>query len=79
MFAVVLAFVLMLFGFTGVSSVVGRLITNRFGIKRGPYLSVAIGVLVVVGITLIARLVALIGGLAHWRLLAISPSTSLGQ
>ena len=62
-FAVVLAFVLMLVGFTGVSSVVGRFITNRFGINRGPYVTVAIGVLAVVGITVIARLFALIGGL----------------
>jgi len=71
-FAVVLAFVLMLVGFTGVSSVVGRFITNRFGINRGPYLSVAIGVLAVVGITLTARLFALIGGLVFGVVVANS-------
>ena len=71
-FAVVLAFVLMLVGFTGVSSVVGRFITNRFGINRGPYVSVAIGVLAVVGITVIARLFALIGGLVFGVVVANS-------
>jgi hypothetical protein len=71
-FAVVLAFVLMLVGFTGVSSVVGRFITNRFGIKRGPYVSVAIGVFVVASITLIARLFARIGGLVFGIVVANS-------
>lgn len=71
-FAVVLAFVLMLVGFTGVSSVVGRFITNRFGIERSPYVSVAIGVLAVVGITLIARLFAMIGGLVFGVVVANS-------
>jgi hypothetical protein len=61
-FAVVLAFVLMLVGFTGVSSVVGRFLSDRFGIRRGPYVSVAVGVLAVVGITLVAKLIALLGG-----------------
>jgi hypothetical protein len=62
-FAMVLAFVLMLVGFTGISSLVGRLLSNRFGITRGPYISVAVGVLAVVGITLVAKLIALVGGL----------------
>ncbi len=62
-FAVVLAVVLMIVGFTGVASVVGRLISDRFGIKKNPYVSVALGVLVVVGVTLIAKLCALVGGL----------------
>lgn len=61
-FAMVLAFVLMLVGFTGVSSLVGRLLSNRYGITRGPYASVAVGVLAVVGITLLAKLIALLGG-----------------
>jgi hypothetical protein len=61
-FAMVLAFVLMLVGFTGVSCLVGRLLSNRYGITRGPYVSVAVGVLAVVGITLLAKLIALLGG-----------------
>jgi hypothetical protein len=61
-FGMVLAAVLMFVGFTGVSFQVGRLVSDRFGIKRGPYASVALGVVVVVGITLVARMIALAGG-----------------
>jgi len=71
-FAVVLAFVLMLVGFTGVSSVIGRFLSERFGIRRSPYLSVAVGVLAVVSITLIAKLIALLGGLVFGVVVANS-------
>jgi hypothetical protein len=76
-FALVLAVVLMLIGFTGVAFQVGRLVSDRFGIERGPYLSVALGVLVVVGITLVARIVALAGGLAFGAVVA-GPLTAIG-
>jgi hypothetical protein len=69
-FGIVLAVVLMLIGFTGVASLVGRIVSDRFGIKRGPYASVALGVVVVVGLTLIARLVALAGGLVFGLVVA---------
>jgi hypothetical protein len=61
-FAMVLAVVPMLVGFTGVAYQVGRFASNRFGIKQGPYALVPLGVLLIVGITLIARIVALAGG-----------------
>ncbi len=63
-FAVALAVVLMIIGFTGVACVVGRFVSQRIGIGRSPYLSVAVGVLAVLGVTLIARLCALLGGVA---------------
>ena len=63
-FAVALAVVLMIIGFTGVACVVGRFVSPRIGIGSSPYLSVAVGVLVVLGVTLIARLCALVGGVA---------------
>jgi hypothetical protein len=71
-FAMVLAFILMLVGFTGISSLVGRFLSNRFGITRGPYISVAVGVLAVVGITMVAKLIALVGGLVFGVLIASS-------
>ena len=43
-FAVALAVVLMIIGFTGVACVVGRFVSQRMGIGRSPYLSVALGV-----------------------------------
>jgi len=61
-FAVALAVVLMIIGFTGVACVVGRFVSERIGIGRSPYLSVAVGVVVVLGVTLIAKLCALLGG-----------------
>jgi hypothetical protein len=63
-FAVALAVVLMIIGFTGVACVVGRFVSQRMGIGRSPYLSVALGVLAVLGVTLIAKLCAFVGGVA---------------
>jgi hypothetical protein len=63
-FAVALAVVLMIIGFTGVACLVGRFVSQRIGIARNPYLSVAVGVLAVLGVTLIAKLCAFIGGIA---------------
>ena len=61
-FAIALAVVLMIIGFTGVACVVGRFVSQRMGIGRSPYLSVAVGVVVVLGVTLVAKLCALLGG-----------------
>ncbi len=61
-FGIVLVVVLMLIGFAGIAFQIGRLVSDRFGIKRGPYASVALGIVVVVGITLIARIIALADG-----------------
>lgn len=63
-FGIALAVVLMIIGFTGVACVVGRFVSQRIGIGRSPYLSVALGVLAVLGVTLVARLCALVGGVA---------------
>ena len=63
-FGIALAVVLMIIGFTGVACVVGRFVSQRIGIGRSPYLSVALGVLAVLGVTLIAKLCALVGGVA---------------
>jgi hypothetical protein len=73
----VLAVVLMLIGFTGVAFQVGRLVSDRFGIERGPYTSAVLGVLVIVGITLVARIVALAGGFAFGAVVA-GPLTAIG-
>jgi hypothetical protein len=76
-FAVVLAVVPMLVGFTGVAYHIGRLGSTRFGIKGGPYASVALGVALVVGITLIARIVALAGGFVFGVVVAV-PLAAIG-
>jgi len=76
-FGMVLAVMFMLVGFTGVACQVGRLVGDRFGIKRGPYASVALGVLVVVGITLVARIIALAGGFVLGLTVA-GPLTAVG-
>ena len=76
-FAIVLAVVPMLVGFAGVAYQIGRLASNRFGIKRGPYTLVPLGVLLIVGITLIARIVALAGGFAFGLVIA-SPLAAVG-
>jgi hypothetical protein len=76
-FAVVLAVVPMLVGFTGVAYHIGRLGSDRFGIKRGPYASVALGVVLVVGITLVARIVALAGGFVFGVVVAV-PLAAIG-
>lgn len=61
-FGIVLAVVPMLVGFTAVAYLIGRLLSHRFGIERGPYFSVLLGVLIVVTITLVARIAGLAGG-----------------
>jgi len=63
-FAVALAVVLMMVGFTGVACLVGRFVSERIGIRRSPYLSVALGILALLGITLIAKLFTFMGGIA---------------
>jgi hypothetical protein len=76
-FAIVLLFVVMLVGFTGVASHVGRIVARRFDIAHGPYTSVALGVLTVAAITLVARAIALAGGLAFGLVLA-GPLIAIG-
>jgi hypothetical protein len=76
-FAIVLLFVIMLVGFTGVASHVGRIVARRFGIAHGPYTSVALGVLTVASITLVARAIALAGGFAFGLVLA-GPLIAIG-
>lgn len=61
-FAIVLALVMMLVGFTGVSYHVGRLLSARFGIMRGLYGNVLLGLAAIVAVTVIAKLVGLLGG-----------------
>lgn len=62
-FAVLLAAIVMLVGFVGLADQVGRRLTRRFGwAERGPYASVALGVVAIAGLTLVARLAALAGG-----------------
>jgi hypothetical protein len=69
-FGMVLVVVLMLVGFAGIACQVGRLVSDRFGIRRGPYASVALGIVVVIGITLVARIISLAGGLVFGLVVA---------
>ncbi len=62
-FGILFALVVLLVGFTGVAYQVGRTLPARFGWhERGEYASVALGVLVIGGVTVLARSAALIGG-----------------
>lgn len=74
-FGMVLIVVLMLVGFVGIACQVGRFVSDRFGIKRGAYASVALGIVVVVGITVLARIIALAGGLVFGLVVAGSLAT----
>ena len=76
-FGMVLAVVPMLGGFTGVAYQIGRWASGRFGSKTGAYGSVALGVVVVVGITIIARLLALAGGFLFGLVIA-GPLAAIG-
>jgi hypothetical protein len=62
-FGIVLALVVLLVGFTGVAYQVGRLLHGRFGwTERGAYARVTLGVLVIGGLTILARSAALLAG-----------------
>jgi hypothetical protein len=62
-FGIVLALVVLLVGFTGVAYQIGRTLHARFGwTERGAYASVVLGVIVIVGLTVLARSAALMGG-----------------
>ena len=62
-FGIVLALVVLLVGFTGVAYQVGRMLHGRFGwSERGVYATVTLGVLVIGGLTILARSAALLGG-----------------
>jgi hypothetical protein len=73
-FAIILLGVVMLVGFTGAATIVGEWTLNRFPVRRSlgegggrternPYLVVAVGLVVIAGVTLIGRLFALaVGG-----------------
>jgi hypothetical protein len=76
-FGIVLAIVLMFVGFTGVACLVGRLASSRFGIQRGPYATAALGVVAVLSFTLLARIIALVGGLV-FGLIVAGPFAAVG-
>src|SRR5262245_53812269 len=64
-FGIVLVGIVMLVGFTGAAHLVGNWTLERLGrAERNPYLSAAVGIVVIAGLTLIGRLFALaLGGL----------------
>jgi hypothetical protein len=76
-FGIVLVVVAMLVGFTGVACQAGRLVCGRFGIEGGPYRTVAIGVAAIVGITLVAKIIALAGGFVFGMIVA-GPLAAVG-
>lgn len=63
-FGVILIGIVMLVGFTGAAYMVGTWTLDKFGrTERNPYLTAAIGIVVIAGLTLIGRLFALaVGG-----------------
>jgi hypothetical protein len=63
-FGIILVGIVMLVGFTGAAYIVGGWTLDRFGrAERSPYLTVAIGIVAIAGLTLIGRLFALaVGG-----------------
>jgi hypothetical protein len=62
-FGILLALVVLLVGFTGVAYQVGRILHARFGWSgRGAYATVALGVIVIGGLTVLARSAAVLGG-----------------
>jgi hypothetical protein len=63
-FAVVLALAMMLVGFTGVAHEVGRWLLQRFNASGGTYVRVLVGLLAVVGLTIVAKIVGVLGGFA---------------
>jgi hypothetical protein len=63
-FGIILIGIVMLVGFTGAAYMVGTWTLDRFGrTERNPYITAAIGIVVIAGLTLIGRLFALaVGG-----------------
>jgi hypothetical protein len=63
-FGIILLGIVMLVGFTGAAYMVGTWTLDKFGrTERNPYLTAAIGIVVIAGLTLIGRLFALaVGG-----------------
>lgn len=62
-FAIVLIGLVMVVGFTGAAYQVGGVVLHRFGRDdRNPYLAVAAGAVVIVAVTLAAKLVSMAGG-----------------
>lgn len=63
-FGIILVGIVMLVGFTGAAYIAGGWTLDRFGrLERSPYLTVAVGIVVIAGLTLIGRLFALaVGG-----------------
>jgi hypothetical protein len=73
-FAILLVILLMLVGFIGLAYQVGQRLAARFGwVSRGAYVTVAIGIVAIGGLTLIAKLAGLAGGF-----LLGAPLTALG-
>lgn len=61
-FMIVFALILALVGFTGVAYQVGNVVATRFGVQRGMYLQVMLGLAAIVAVTVFARLVGLLDG-----------------
>ncbi len=72
-FAIVLAMIVLVVGFTGIAYHAGRLLNDRFGwTGRGEYVTVLVGVAAIAAVTLLARTVALVaGGVLGWPLSAV--------
>jgi hypothetical protein len=63
-FLMFLLFAVFLVGFTGVAYQVGRVANARLGwVDHGPYATVVVGVVVIAAFTILARAVAIIGGM----------------
>jgi len=72
-FGIVLAVIVAVMGFTGVAYHVGRMLNERFGwTGHGEYVTLLLGIVTIAGLTLLARMVALLaGGILGWPLTAI--------
>ena len=72
-FGIVLAVIVAVMGFTGVAYHVGRMLNERFGwTGHGEYVTLLLGVVTIAGLTLLARMVALVaGGILGWPLTAV--------
>ena len=72
-FGIVLAVIVAVMGFTGVAYHVGRMLNGRFGwAGHGEYVTLLLGVVTIVALTLLARSVALVaGGILGWPLSAV--------
>jgi hypothetical protein len=72
-FAILLAIIGLILGFSGVAFHVGRMLNERFGwTGRGEYVTVLLGVVAIAALTVLARSVALVtGAFLGWPLLVV--------